>query len=68
MSHQVIHQFRQIYKFNVSRKGILGRTRALKVPVWGLEGLAPKFPYVKVGFPPAAGCEVDGLICNGFHL
>ena len=49
-------------KFNVSRKEILGHTGALKVPVWGLEGLAPKFPYVKVGFPPIADCEVDGLL------
>ena len=49
-------------KFNVSRKGSLGRTGALKVIVWGLEGLAPKFPYVKVGLPPVAGCEVDGLL------
>ena len=49
-------------KFNVARKGSLGQTGALKVPVWGLEGLAPKFPYVKVGFPPHAICEVDGLL------
>ena len=49
-------------KFNVSRKGSLGRIGALKVPVWVLEGLAPKFPYVKVGFPPAASYEVDGLL------
>ena len=48
-------------KFNVSRKGSLGQTRALKVLVWGL-GLAPKFPYVKVGLPPATGYEVDGLL------
>ena len=54
--------------FNVSRNGILGLTRALKVPEWGLEGLAPKFPYVKVGFPSAANYEVDGLIWNEFHL
>ena len=49
-------------KFNIARKGSLGQTGALKVPVWGLEGLAPKFPYVKVGFPHATGCEVDGLL------
>ena len=49
-------------KFNVARKGCLGLTRALKVLVWGLEGLAPKFPYVKVGLPLAASCEVDGLL------
>ena len=49
-------------KFNVARNGSLGVTEGLKVPEWGLEGLAPKFPYVKVGFPPAAGCEVDGLL------
>ena len=40
-------------KFNVAKKGSLGRTGALKVPVWGLEGLAPECPYVKVGLPPA---------------
>ena len=55
-------------KFNVARKGSLGLTRALKVPVWGLEGLAPRFPYMKVGLPLAVGCEVDGLLWNGFHL
>ena len=49
-------------KFNVARKGSLGRTEALKVLVWGLEGLAPEYPYVKVGLPPVAGCEVDGLL------
>ena len=49
-------------KFNVARKGSLGHTGALKVPVWGLEGLAPECPYVKVGFPPATSCEVDGLL------
>ena len=49
-------------KFNVSRKGSLGHTRALKVPVWGLEGLAPECPYVKVGLPLATGYKVDGLI------
>ena len=62
MPHQVIHQLEKIGKFNVSRKGSLGRNGALKVLVWGLEGLAPKFPYVKVGLPPATGCEVDGLL------
>ena len=30
-------------KFNVAKKGILGLTEALKVPVWGLEGLSPFF-------------------------
>ena len=49
-------------KFNVARKGSLGHTGALKVLVWELEGLAPECPYVKVGFPPAIGCEVDGLL------
>ena len=55
-------------KFNVVRKGSLGQTVALKVLVWGLEGLALEYPYIKVGLPPAAGCEVDGLLWNGFHL
>ena len=54
--------FEKYGKFNVARKGILGRTGALKVPVWGLEGLAPECPYVKLGLPPATGCEVDGLL------
>ena len=49
-------------KFNVARNGSLGQTGALKVPVWGLEGLSLKCLYVKVGLPPATGCEVDGLI------
>ena len=49
-------------KFNVAKKGSLGLTGALKVLVWGLEGPAPVFPYVKVGFPPAVDCEVDGLL------
>ena len=31
-------------EFNVARNGILGLTEALKVPIWGLEGPAPKFP------------------------
>ena len=31
-------------KFNVTRNEILGRTGALKVPVWGLEGPAPECP------------------------
>ena len=48
-------------KFNIVRKGSLGLTRGLKVLVWGLEGLAPIFPYVKVGFPPTASFEVDEL-------
>ena len=48
--------------FNVSKKGSLGHTGALKVPVWGLEVLAPKYPYVKVGLPPTASCELDGLL------
>ena len=54
-------------KFNVARKGSLGLTRGLKVLVWGLEGLAPIFPYVKVGLPPAVGCEVVGMLWKGFH-
>ena len=62
MLHRVIHQFRQIWKFKILGKGSLGQTEALKVPFWGLEGLAPKFPYVKVGFPPATDYEVDGLL------
>ena len=41
--------------------GVMARG-ALKLQVWGLEGLAPIFPYVKVGFPPASGCELDGLL------
>ena len=49
-------------KFKVARKGSLGLTGALKVPAWGLEGLAPMFPYVKAGFLPAAGCEAVGLL------
>ena len=49
-------------KFNVARKGSLGRIEALKVPFWGLEGLASEYPYVKVGFPHAVSCEVDGLL------
>ena len=51
-------------KFKVSRKGSLGLTRALKVPAWVLEGLAPMFPNVKVGFPPTVGCEVVGPLWN----
>ena len=54
--------FEKSDKFNVARKGRLGRTGALKVLVWGLEGLALECPYVKVGLPPAADCEVDGLL------
>ena len=54
-------------KFKVARKGSLGLTGALKVPSWGLDGLAPIFPYVKVGFPPTAECEVVGLFWKGFH-
>ena len=54
-------------KFNVAKKGSLGLTRALKVPAWGLEGLSPMFPYVKVGFPHAVGCEVVGMLWKGFH-
>ena len=54
-------------KFNVVKKGSLGLTGALKVPAWGLEGLAPIFPYAKVGLPPAASCEVVGLLWKGFH-
>ena len=47
-------------KFNVARKGSLGLTGPLKVPAWGLEGLTPIFPYVKVRLPLAANCEVVG--------
>ena len=54
-------------KFNIYRKGSLGLIGALKVPAWGLEGLAPIFPYVKVRLPPATGCEVVGLLWKGFH-
>ena len=53
--------------FKVARKGSLGLTEALKVPAWGLEGLAPMFPDVKVGFPPAVSCEVVGMLWKGFH-
>ena len=59
--------FDKFGKFNVVRKGILGLTGALKVPAWGLEGLAPIFPYVKVGLPPASSCKVDGFLWKGFH-
>ena len=59
--------FEKYGKFNIARKGILDLTRALKVPIWGLEGLAPIFPYVKVGLPPTASCEVVGLLWKGFH-
>ena len=59
--------FDKFGKFNVAKKGSLGLTGALKVPVWGLEGLAPIFPYVKVGFPLTADCEVVGLLRKGFH-
>ena len=51
----------------MARKGSLGLTEALKVPAWGLEGLAPIFPYVKVGLPPTIACEVVGLLWKGFH-
>ena len=54
--------FDKFGKFNVARKGSLGLTRALKVLAWELEGLAPIFPYVKVGLPPTAGCEVVELL------
>ena len=54
-------------KFNVAKKGRLGQTGALKVPSWGLEGLAPIFPYVKVGLLLASGCEVVGPLWKGFH-
>ena len=59
--------FNKSGKFKVARKGILGLTGALKAPAWGLEGLAPIFPYVKVGLAPTIGCEVDGLLWKGFH-
>ena len=49
-------------KFKVARKGSLGLAGVLEVLAWGLEGLAPECPYVKVGFPLATDCEVDGLI------
>ena len=49
-------------KFKVSRNGSLGLTGALDVPAWGLEGPAPEFPWVKVGLPPAIGCEVGRLL------
>ena len=54
-------------KFNITKKESLGLTRALKVPTWGLEGLAPMFPYVKVGLPPADGCEVVGILWKVLH-
>ena len=54
-------------KFKFARKGTLGLTGALKVPTWGLEGLAPMFPHVKVGLPLASGCEVVGLLWKGFQ-
>ena len=54
-------------KFNVAKKGSLGLTGALKVPSWGLEGLAPIFPYVKVGLPPTVSCEVVVLFWKVFH-
>ena len=59
--------FKKYEKINVARKGSLGLTGALKVPAWELEGLAPIFPYVKVGFPPATGCEVVRVLWKGFH-
>ena len=59
--------FSKYGKFNVSKKGSLGLTKALRVPAWGLEGLAPIFPYVKVGFPSATGCEAGGMLWKGFH-
>ena len=59
--------FEKYRKFNVARKGSLGLTEALKVPSWGLEGLAPMFPDVKAGFPHATGCEVVGPLWKGFH-
>ena len=43
--------FNKSGKFNVAGKGSLGLTGALKVPAWGLEGLAPMFLDVKVGLP-----------------
>ena len=59
--------FNKSRKFNVSWKGSLGLTGALKVPTWGLEGLSLVFPFVKVGSPLTAGCEVVGLLWKGFH-
>ena len=59
--------FNKSGNFKVARKGSLGLTGALKVPASGLEGLAPMFPYVKVGLPPAFGCEAVGILSKGFH-
>ena len=59
--------FEKSDKLNISKKGSLGLTPALKVPAWGLEGLSPMFPYVKVGFPLAVGCKVIGIILKGLH-
>ena len=59
--------FDKYRNFNVTRKGSLGLTEALKVPAWGLEGLSLMFLYVKVGLPLAAGCEVIGMLWKGFH-
>ena len=53
-------------KFKFSRKGRMGLTGALKVIAWGLEGISPMFPDVKVGLPPASSCEVVGPIWKGF--
>ena len=49
-------------KFKVAKNGSLGRTGVLNVPAWGLEGPALEFPWVKVGLPPATGCEVGILL------
>ena len=54
-------------KFKFVRNGSLGKTGVLNVPSWGLEGLAPMFPYVDVGLPPTAGCKVVGMLWKGFH-
>ena len=59
--------FDKFGKFNVAKKGSSGLTGALKVPVWGLEGLSPMFPYVKVGLPLVSGCEVVGILCKILH-
>ena len=49
-------------KFKVAKIGSLGRTGVLNVPAWGLEGPALECPWVKVGFPPATGCEMGRLL------
>ena len=54
--------FDKSVKFNFARNRILGRTGAVNVPAWGLEGPAPECPWVKVGLLPATGCEVGRLL------